>query len=218
MFNDRIDAGRQLGDALKKHPLLRPLLLALPRGGVVVGAEAARRLGCELDVLLVKKLRAPDNPELALGAIDEGGQAYLNDPIVRATGADRSYLERETSARRLEIADQRRLYRSIQPRIPADGRTVILVDDGLATGATMIAAVQAISRENPQELVVAVPVAPPEAVRMLEGMSQVNAVICLHSPEWFSGVSQCYQDFTQVSDAEVLRILKEFPESLRSLS
>lgn len=215
MFNDRIDAGRKLAEALRSFASRCPLILALPRGGVVVGAEVARRLDCALNVLLVRKLRAPDNPELALGAIDEEGRAFLNDEIVRATGADPSYLENEINERWLELAEQRRLYRSARPRLPATGRITILVDDGLATGATMIAAVHAAAQETPRELVVAVPVAPPDAVRTLKRMRPVNEVVCLHSPEWFGGVSQCYRDFTQVSDEQVRQMLKGFAGRVR---
>jgi len=142
MFADRTDAGQRLAEAVRKFEAAHPLVLALPRGGVVVGAEVARALRCDFDVLLVKKLRALGNPELALGAVCEAGHCYVNPQVQQITGVDQAYLERETAARLAEIAEQRKLYRVIKPKIPTAGRVVLLVDDGLATGATMIAAIQ----------------------------------------------------------------------------
>lgn len=210
MFKDRADAGHQLARALERFRSINPLILALPRGGMVVGAEVARQLGCALDVLLVKKLRAPGNPELALGAICEEGRAFLNEEMVRATGADAAYLENEIQERLAEITAQRELYRAVKDRIPATGRTIILVDDGLATGATMIAAAQVVSRAGPERLIVAVPVGPPETVSQLETMKEIDEIVCLYSPESFGGVGRFYQDFSQVPDVTVAGLLEEF--------
>lgn len=210
MFTNRVDAGQQLAEALEHFRSSRPLILALPRGGVVVGAAVARELSCPLDVLLVKKLRAPGNPELAIGAVCEEGRAMVNEEIVRMTGADRAYVDREIAARRDEIAEQRRRYRAVKPRISPAGTTTILVDDGLATGATMIAAVQATALAGPGKLVIAVPVAPPEVMHLMEAMKEINQSVCLLTPANFSGVGQFYRDFTQVSDEEVMEILREF--------
>jgi putative phosphoribosyl transferase len=210
MFKDRADAGKQLARALEKFRAANPLVLALPRGGVVVGAEVARTLGCPLDVLLVKKLRVPDNPELALGAVGEGGQFFLNDEVVRATGVDKSYLEAEIRERLAEIAEQRELYRAVRLGVSATDRTTILVDDGLATGATMMAAAQMVARAHPEKLVVAVPVGPPDTVGQFESMGGIDEVMCLYSPGWFGGVGQFYQNFTQISDVEVAKLLEEF--------
>lgn len=176
----------------------------------MVGAAVARHLSCPLDVLLVKKLRAPGNPELAIGAICEEGRAFINEEIVQMTGADRAYVEREIAERRDEIAGQRRGYRAVRPRISPAGMTSILVDDGLATGATMIAAVQATALAAPKKLIVAVPVAPPEVMHVINTMKEINEAICLLTPTHFSGVGQFYRDFTQVSDEEVTEILREF--------
>ena len=210
MFGNRTEAGRQLAQALERFRTMNPLVLALPRGGVVVGAEVARILGCALDVLLVKKLRAPGSPELAIGAVGEDGQAFVNDEIARVTGADDSYVQGEISYRLVEIAGQRAMYRAVRPKIAPTGRVAILVDDGLATGATMIAAAQITRRARPERVVVAVPVGAQATVLELEEMEEVEEVICLFTPDWFQGVGQFYGDFAQVSDEEVTKILQQF--------
>lgn len=210
MFRDRTDAGQRLAQALERFRSDRPLVLGLPRGGVFVGAEIACALDCDLDVLLVKKLRAPDNPELALGAICEEGRAYLNEELLHITGTGRHYLDNEMKERLAEMADQRRIYRDAKPRVPAKDRTVILVDDGIATGATMIAAVQAISLSRPSKIIVAVPVGPPDTLEHVRRLPQVEETVCLKTPLWFGGVGQFYDDFTQVEDEEVVDILRRF--------
>ena len=210
MFSDRADAGRQLAGALERFRLARPLVLALPRGGVVVGAEIARAFGCDLDVVLVKKLRAPGSPELALGAVSEDEQTFVNREVVEMTGAGDEYVRNEIRERLAEIVRQRDGYRAHKPKTSAAGRTVILTDDGLATGATMIAAVQATSLARPQRMVVAVPVAAPEALRTIQGMNQVDETVCLLTPMWFEGVGQFYGDFRQIEDEEVIKVLEEF--------
>lgn len=202
MFKNRQDAGRQLARALDPWRAKHPLILGLPRGGVVVAAMVARELATDLDVVLVKKLRAPGNPELAVGAVDEDGQVLLNPMVMRATGADERYLASERQQRLTEMAAQRAQYRLVRPRIPIAGRLVILVDDGLATGATMQAAVMATKQAGATEIVVAVPVAPPETVALFD------VVVCLQTPEEFRGVGQFYEDFTQTEDTEVVEWLR----------
>ena len=174
----------------------------------MVGAEVARALQCDLDVLLVKKLRAQGDHELALGAICEDGKAFINEEVRGLAAATHEYLDDEIKARLAEIAEQRRAYRGVKNYISPTDRVAILVDDGLATGATMIAAVQATALLQPRQLIVAVPVSPPDTLGKLEGMPQVNEVVCLDSPAWFHGVGQFYEDFRQVSDEEVVRILE----------
>jgi putative phosphoribosyl transferase len=208
MFRDRAEAGQRLVATLQRFAADHPLILGLPRGGVVVGAEVARALQCDLDVLLVKKLRALGDPELALGAICEEGKAFINEEVRGLTAATQEYLNREILERLAEIAEQRRVYRKVKTRISPTDRVAILVDDGLATGATMIAAVQATALSQPRQLIVAVPVSPPDTLGKLEGMPQVNEVVCLDTPSWFQGVGQFYEDFRQVSDEEVVRILE----------
>lgn len=210
MFANREDAGRQLARALERFRGERPLVLGLPRGGVVVGAEIARALGGDLDVLLVKKLRAPGNPELALGAVGEDGHIYINPAVASLIGSTDAYLPAELAERRAEMAAQQRRYREVRPRVSPEGRTVILVDDGLATGATMIAGIQATTLARPSRLVVAVPVSPPEVARKIEELKPVDEFVCLETPWDFQGVGQFYDDFTQVDDETVIGILKQF--------
>jgi putative phosphoribosyl transferase len=208
MFADRTDAGQQLARALAKRRTKQLLVLGLPRGGVIVAAAVANALGGDLDVMLVKKLRAPGNPELAIGAVSEDGRVILNDEVARLTGANQEYVVAEGQTRFNEMAEQRSLYRSVKSPLPVAGRVVMLVDDGLATGSTMAAAVQAVMMREPQELIVAVPVGPPPVVEAIRGMAGVSAVVCLVITEKFHGVGQFYHDFRQTSDAEVVAILE----------
>lgn len=210
MFHTRQEAGRQLAAALNAFSGKRPLVLGLPRGGVVVAAAIARQLPGDLDVLLVKKLRAPGNPELAIGALPEEGHPFLNDELISLTACDPHYLNAEIAKRRAELDRQRQLYRAVRSRIPPTGRVVILTDDGLATGATMIAAVKSTRLARPSRLIVAVPIGAPDAVAALEQMRELDQLICLHTPTWFSGVGQFYEDFSPVSDDEVVTLLREF--------
>ena len=211
MFSDRSEAGRQLAALLQPRlGALRPLVLALPRGGVLIGAEIARELDCDLDVLLVKKLRAPGSPELALGAVCEDGNVFVNREVVNATDADEQYIESEIKERQAEIRLQAKLYRKVKAKVPVSGRVVILTDDGLATGATMIASVETTALSRPDRLVVAVPVGAPEALRTIQELKTVDEVVWVLSPAWFEGVGQFYRDFRQIEDTEVIKLLEEF--------
>lgn len=204
IFTDRREAGSRLAAALEHLRDQGPVVLAVPRGGVVVGREVARHLGVLLEVIVPRKLRAPYNPELAIGAVAEGGEPVLDD-IARGVGA--AYLEQETGAQRAEIARRVRVYRGGRPLPVLEGRTVIVVDDGIATGATLIAALRAVRAAAPAHLVAAVPVAPPESVARLA--QEADEVVCLVAPETFYAVGQFYADFTQVEDAEVVALLAE---------
>jgi len=209
MFQDRKDAGRQLSRVLNWYRAVRPLVLCLPRGGVVVGAEVARALGGELDVVLVKKLRAPENPEWAVGAVGEDGVVFVNESVRALTGVSDEYLQIERRQRLAEMAGQRELYRRVRAQVSPAGRTVLVVDDGLATGASMIAAIQTIGLARPGRLAVAVPVGPADTIAQLRAMPGVDEVVSLLTPRGFEGVGQFYRDFTQVTDAEVVELLRE---------
>src|SRR3989304_1864618 len=162
MFADREDAARQLAEKLKDLKLHDPLVLAIPRGGVATGAVLARELHADLDVVLSRKLRAPYQPELAIGAIGEDGEVYLNHGMEAATGGAQAYLAQEREHQVGEIVRRQKLFRAVRPQAPVAGRSVILTDDGIATGATMIAALHVVKAQQPRETIVAVPVAPPD--------------------------------------------------------
>lgn len=207
MFADRIEAGKELAAALAAYRRPRLLVLGLPRGGVIVAAEVAGALDAELDVVLCKKLRAPDNPELAIGAIGEGGKVFLNPDVVEFLEIESTYIEHEKAVRLDEMQQQVDAYRRVKPRAPVLGRPVIVIDDGLATGATMVAAVQTTAQARPSTLTVAVPGGAFDTVRKLEAMREVDGVVCLETPSFFYGVGQLYDNFDQVEDEEVMRVL-----------
>lgn len=184
------------------------LVLGVPRGGVVVAAEVARALGADLDLTVPRKLRAPHNPELAVGAVGEDGSVYLDERALSALRVSPEYLREEVEAQLLEIERRRRAYRGDRPPPEVRGRTVVLVDDGIATGSTMVAAVRSARARGAADVLVAVPVAPPEAVRRLQ--QEGCEVVCVHEDPFFVAVGQFYDDFTQVSDEEVRAILQEF--------
>lgn len=208
VFADRKDAGRQLAKKLGIYAGRQDMLvLGLPRGGVVVAYEVARALGVPMDVFLVRKLGSPGNEELAMGAIASGGVRVLNKDVVRGLGVSPDVIERVV-AREQQVLEQReRAYRGGRPLPVVQGRTVILVDDGLATGASMRAAVMALKVRVPARIVVAVPTAPPETCAELR--AEVDELVCLHTPWDFVGVSGSYEDFKQTSDDEVRALLAQ---------
>jgi predicted phosphoribosyltransferase len=206
LFADRIDAAGQLADALASYKGRRPLVLAIPRGAVPMGALIARRLEGELDLVLVRKLHAPGAPEFAIGAVDESGWVYLA-PHATSVGASPGYVAEQKEQQMHELARRRTLYTPGRERIDAAGRTVIVVDDGLATGATMVAALHAVRQRQPARLVCAVPVASPEAVRLVE--QHADEVVCLDTPRRFYAVGQFYASFPQLEDDEVIALLRD---------
>ncbi len=210
IFRDREQAARQLADKLAAYKGKNPLILAIPRGAVPMAKRVAEALEGEFDVVLVRKLGAPGNPEFAIGAIDETGWATLG-PYAALAGGDAAYIER-TKARELETIRQRRAqYSPLHPPIDPAGRIVIVIDDGLATGSTMLAALHALRQRAPQKLVCAVPVAPPETLEKVG--EQADEVVCLYAPENFQAVGQFYADFGQVEDEEVIALLSERKKS-----
>jgi predicted phosphoribosyltransferase len=205
-FDDRLDAARQLADALRKYRGTRPLVLAIPRGAVPMGAHLARALDGDLDVVLVRKLGAPGNPELAIGAVAEDGWTYIPD-YARDLGYDTLMLDGERDDQLVLIRERRALYTPRRAAIDPGRRTCIVVDDGLATGSTMMAALHAVRARHPKRLVCAVPVAAPGACARIGTLA--DEVVCLSAPPEFNAVSQFYRHFPQVSDAEVVRLLEE---------
>jgi putative phosphoribosyl transferase len=206
-FRDRFHAGRRLAGALQAYAG-RPnlLVLALPRGGVPVGYEVARALNAPLDVMLVRKLGVPGHEELAMGAIASGGIRIVCDEVVKAFGIPEHLVATIAMNEEEELDRRERMYRDHRPPPEVKGRTVILVDDGLATGSTMRAAAAALRTQSPERLVVAVPVAPPETCAALQ--SEVDDVICARVPEPFFAVGNWYDDFSQISDEEVRYLLQ----------
>ncbi len=206
MFIDRRDAGRRLGQALAPLRQRNPVVIGLPRGGVVVADEVARALDAPLDILVVRKLGAPGQPELGLGAIAEGGVTALNDRLIDMLGVHPSALAAVAAHEHAELERRVRTYRGNRPPFDVSGRMVILVDDGLATGYTARAAARALRARAADSIVLAVPVAAPETAEELK--EEVDDVVALETPRFFGAVGQWYQDFSQTSDAEVLAILE----------
>ncbi len=204
-FRDRRDAGRRLADEVARLRLDDPLVLGLPRGGVPVAAEVAERLGAPLDVLLVRKVGAPGNPEYGLGAVGEGGVEILHDEAMRRLAVDRHDLEPTIERERRELEQRLQRWRGSTRSLTASGRTVVLVDDGIATGVSATAAIQVLRHVGVATLVLAVPVAPPETVHRMR--REVDELVALETPRDFMAVGTFYDDFRQVTDDEVTQLL-----------
>ncbi|MEW6162426.1 MAG: phosphoribosyltransferase [Nitrospirota bacterium] len=207
MFNDRRDAGAQLALGLKEYKDQKDVLvLALPRGGVVTGDEIAHYLNAPLDIVIVRKIGFPGQPEFGIGAVSETGTVVLNELIMSTYGVPKDYVEREISRQKEEIYRRVKFYRKGKGLPDLEGKTVILVDDGVATGATMKAAITTLREEKLNKLIVALPVAPPNVADELQQM--VDEFICIETPPDFMAVGAHYHDFTQVSDEEVVELLQ----------
>ncbi len=207
IFDDRPDAGRRLATGLLHYKDQHPIVLALPRGGVPVAYEVAVALEAPLDIVVVRKLGAPGQPELGIGAIVDGDHpdGVLNRRAIAALGVDQAYLDGEIRRQLHEIHRRQAAYRSGRPPLAIRDRTAIVVDDGLATGSTMFAALRAVRRAQPKRLVLAVPVAPADTLASLR--AEVDDLVCLSTPQEFESVGRFYRDFGQTTDEEVVRLL-----------
>jgi predicted phosphoribosyltransferase len=209
IFADRAEAGALLAEEVAKLALVAPLVLALPRGGVPVGAAIAKRLQAPLDVALVRKLGAPGEPELAIGAVADGAtpEIVLNDRLVAALGVSADYIEAEAARELRLIEARRRSYAGLRPGVEPAGRAAIVVDDGVATGMTMRAALRGVRRLGPGSLIAATPVASREALAMLR--AEADIAVCLSAPRRFLSVGAFYRSFGQVTEDDVARLLRE---------
>jgi putative phosphoribosyl transferase len=205
MFRDREEAAQRLADRLKAYRGKHPLILGIPRGAVPMAKVIADQLNGDVDVVLVRKLRAPQQPEFAIGSVDESGWTYLAD-YARAYAGSADYIEAEKQAQMETIRQRRAQYTPIRRSISPAGRIVIVIDDGLATGATMISALHGLRAMKPAKLVCAVPVAPPDTLAKVAELA--DEVVCLEAPVFFQAVGQFYQHFPQVDDEEVIKILQ----------
>ncbi|MEZ4864944.1 MAG: phosphoribosyltransferase [Caldilineaceae bacterium] len=208
LFADRVDAGLQLAQKLSAYAgRTDVVVLGLPRGGVPVAAEVAKELRAPLDIFLVRKLGVPGHEELAMGAIASGGVQILNQDVVQPLRIPMQVIDRVAAHEQQELARREQLYRSGHSALQLEGRTVILVDDGLATGASMSAAVAGLRTQHPAQIVVAVPTAAPETCEMFE--DKVDEIVCAETPQPFMGVGFWYENFNQTTDDEVRRLLEE---------
>lgn len=207
LFRDRIEAGRFLAERLAAYRGKDALVLGIPRGGVPVAREVARGVGGVLDIVVARKLGAPGAPELALGAVTADGGRFLNEEIIAIAGASPQYVEAVTAVQMAEARRREQWLRNLRPAIPLAGRTVIVVDDGLATGATMRAAVRSVRKQQPAKLIVAVPVGSREACTALR--KEADEVVCPHELEAFGAVGLYYEHFDPVEDVQVQGILEE---------
>lgn len=208
MFKNRRDAGKQLAKALEKYRDEDGVILAIPRGGAVVADEVASFLNYPLSLIIPRKIGAPGNPELAIGATAGDGQVVLNEEIIRALNVSEEYIKKATERENEEIKRREQSYLQGKALLDLEGKLVIVVDDGIATGSTAQASLVAVKSKNPSKTILAVPVAPPETIERLARIAE--EVIVLEIPEYFYAVGQFYEVFDQTSDIEVIDILKKY--------
>jgi putative phosphoribosyl transferase len=206
-FVDRVDSGKRLASALKNFSGKKGIVLAIPRGGVVVGYMIAKTLKLPLDIIIPRKIGAPDNPELAIGAVAEDGTSILNQNLIKYLGVTREYVIEETERQKKEIRRRLELYRQDISYPNLKGLDVIVADDGIATGSTMKAALASVKNRGAASITVAVPVGPPSTIDELEKMA--DRVVCIYKPEFFQAIGEFYRDFNQTSDEEVIGLLLE---------
>ncbi len=206
MFKDRTDAGRQLATVLEQHDVEADLVLAIPRGGLPVGRAVADRLDVPLDIVAARKIGAPGNPELAVGAVASDGTVWLNEALIEELRVGDDYIDEQTDHEREAAMRKIQRYRDDRPPLELTGKTVLVVDDGIATGATTIACVRQLKNGGVGRVIVAVPVAPPEVVERLR--SEADAVICVETPTYFGAVGRFYDSFEQVSDEQAKTYLQ----------
>ena len=207
LFHDRVDAGKKLAAELEKFSDKRVMVLAIPRGGVVVGYEIAKKLRAPLDIVVPRKLRAPNQPELAIGAITEDGNIILDEELVDSLNVSNNYIEIESQRQKMEIERRLGVYKGEQKIPDLTGFHVIVVDDGIATGATMKAALSSVRKRGAKSVILATPVASASSLRLLE--KEADETICLFTPQFFFAISQFYQNFEQTGDEEVKELLKK---------
>jgi putative phosphoribosyl transferase len=212
-FSDRVEAGKRLASALTDFAGKNGIVLAIPRGGVVVGYEIAKALSLPLDVIIPRKIGAPDNPELAIGAMTEDGTIILDDNLITYIGVQRDYIKAESERQKHEIERRLKLYRQNEPYPSLKGLDVVIVDDGIATGSTMKAALASVKNRGASTVTVAVPVGPPSTIKELK--KQADRVVCLYAPEYFQAIGQFYTDFNQTTDEEVISLLKQSKQKSR---
>jgi putative phosphoribosyl transferase len=206
-FANRVDAGKRLVSELENLVGKNAIVLAIPRGGVVVGYEIAKAFNLPLDVIIPRKIGAPSNPELAIGAMTEDGTIILDKSLVSYLGVSQDYIEKESERQKNEIERRLKLYRGIEPYPNLAGKEVIIVDDGIATGSTMKAALSSAKNRGAKTVIIAVPVGPPSTIKELK--RQADKVVYSYTPEYFQAIGQFYRDFEQTTDAEVIQLLKQ---------
>lgn len=207
MFKNREEAGNKLAEKLVSYHATKNLIvLAIPRGGVVIGKELAQALNCPLEVIITKKIGAPGNSELAIGAVGMLGEPVIDEALAERVGAEEEYIKNQIAKIKIEIKRREKEFRGNKPKLNLKNRIVILTDDGVATGATMMAGIEIVRQQNPKKIIVAVPVIARDTLDKVKALA--DEVICLDSPMMFFAVGQFYQDFPQISDEEVKKLLK----------
>jgi predicted phosphoribosyltransferase len=204
-FSSRVEAGKLLADKIKNIVSAKSIVLGIPRGGIIVANEIAKKLKLQLDIVLSRKIGAPLNPEFAIGAVSEDGNIFTDEDILRREKINKDYIERESKFQIQEIQRRIKKYRQVKEKISLKDKTVIITDDGVATGATMQAAAWSAQGDKPNKIIVALPVGPEDTLKRLK--DSVDEVICLRVPDFFSAVGQFYADFPQIEDEEVLALL-----------